>query len=735
MERAPGHRTLSAKAALRACRCRAVSVSQTRPAALFLLAAVIAVLSVRGNGIPFVCFVPAASVLLAWLILPRRSAILQFALPMLAVLISAWSWNDRQRNVVAESVGHARFAAEAEFVVADPSASMRPEKAFRVKHMSCRLKRLRFGADAPWIEFERPWPEVMVDCRGGSPAAVPLGYGDLVLSEGVFSLPDKPLLPGSFDYADYLEQEGVYELFRPETFRVLSRGAGLRHTLYSLRDTCLAKICSGFRGTENIRMAGAMLGGRRISLDSETRAGFLTSGTVHILTVSGTHVAIAASLLLLLTIWVPFRLRCLAVLLPLLVYTLSTGMREPAMRAFTMICVFLLLRSLLIRSEHMNSLMLAAYVILLVSPGSLMKPGMHYSFTAVALLLSVPENFGRTLFGFFSRGLSTTIPMRYCPRRVVVIRAASAKLLGAVAGAAVASLGSGVLTILYQGLFPVSAVPANVLVLPLTYLVFILAAAAACFAWLPPVCLLLSGLLEYVFRLIGLTGRFFGGLCESSVPKPPAWSVALFLAAFFVLLRVRRFRPAVVLSVLMAALFAFWCFRTKFLPRELLVADGLGAGTEPAVVITDPALGRADVVNVPDYRLGTAMADWLASRGIGVCRVVAVSSGRKASFDGLDAFSARIPVLDVVCPSNARNKMPDGPAVSTLPYDGAFTVCDLSGDLFSFTIGTISGELLSNDSGNGRLTIRQNGRLIQDSVFTPGSSYRFHTQPIESATP
>ena len=97
----------------------------------------------------------------------------------------------------------------------------------------------------------------------------------------------------------------------------------------------------------------------------------------------------------------------------------------------------------------------------------------------------------------------------------------------------------------------------------------------------------------------------------------------------------------------MAALFAFWCFRTKFLPPEILVAEGPGAGTEPAVVVTCPELGRADLVNVPDYRLGCDLADWLAARGIESCRVVAVSSGRKASFDGLDAFAAQIPVLDV----------------------------------------------------------------------------------------
>ena len=735
MESAPGHGTLSPKALLGSCRRSAESLSCTCPGFFFMLAAVIAVLSVWGNGFPFVCFVPAASILLAGLLLPLNRALVRFAIPMLAVLISAWHWDASRRDVIAETAGRARFAAEAELVVADPSASMQPGEAFRVSRITCRVKRFRYGPGGEWIEFDAPYPEVLLDCGADGPASVPLGYGDLIRSNGYFAPPDKPLLPGGFDYAAYLERDGIHEIFHPATFEIVSRETGFRHTLYRLRDACLARICAGFESAENIRLAGAMLGGRRISLTKETRAGFLSSGTIHILSVSGTHVAIAASLLLFLAAWMPFRSRCLVVLLPLLLYTLSTGMREPAMRAFVMIGVFLSLRALLIGHSRMNSLMLAAYAILLVSPGSLFKPGMHYSFTTVGLFLCLPGEIGQQLYGFLTRARIRSVPPVYLPRTMLWTEIASCRVLSMFTGAAVACLGGGVLSILYQGMFPVSAVPANILVLPLAYLVFILAVPSLVFAWIPPVANVFSVLLEQVFRLIAWTGRFFGGLCETSVPKPPAWTVAVFLAAFILLLRMRRFRPAVILAALLAALFASWCFRTKFLPPEILVAEGPGAGTEPAVVVTYPELGRADVVNVPDYRLGCDLADWLTSRGIESCRVVAVSSGRKGSFGGLDAFSTRIPVLDVLCPSNAVSKMPAGPVVTALPYDGAFGRCDLSGELFSFTLGTISGELLSNTDGNGRLTLRRNGVVLRDSALEPGSSYRIHTQPLERTVP
>ena len=255
------------------------------------------------------------------------------------------------------------------------------------------------------------------------------------------------------------------------------------------------------------------------------------------------------------------------------------------------------------------------------------------------------------------------------------------------------------------------------------------------FSWAGPVGLFFSGMLEQIFRLIGWLGRFFGGLCETAVPRPPVWTVVLFLAALFYLLHTRHWRRAVPALVLMTALFAFWCLRASFFPAEILVVDGGGSELEPAVVVTDPALGRADVVNVPDYRTGSALADYLHERGITACRSVAVSSGRKASFDGLESFAARMPVLEISCPPNALSKMPDGPAVTALPYDSAGRSCDLSGELFSFSIGTIDGILLSNHLGRGHLTLKKDGIPLRDADLQQTSVRRLHIQPLESFIP
>ena len=71
----PQHRTVSPRALLRRARPGAAALETSCPAALFLLAAVTAVLSVRGNGFPYV-LIPTAAVLLVWALLPVRDALL-----------------------------------------------------------------------------------------------------------------------------------------------------------------------------------------------------------------------------------------------------------------------------------------------------------------------------------------------------------------------------------------------------------------------------------------------------------------------------------------------------------------------------------------------------------------------------------------------------------------------------------------------------------------------------------
>ena len=96
------YRILPPRAILRRARTCAVALENACPAAFFLLAAVTAVLSARGNGFPFV-LIPTAGALLVWALLPVRDALLRFALPMLPVLVSSMLWSAQLRNFIDDA--------------------------------------------------------------------------------------------------------------------------------------------------------------------------------------------------------------------------------------------------------------------------------------------------------------------------------------------------------------------------------------------------------------------------------------------------------------------------------------------------------------------------------------------------------------------------------------------------------------------------------------------------------
>tara|TARA_R110002049_G_scaffold4601_4_gene31906 strand:+ start:148453 stop:150975 length:2523 start_codon:yes stop_codon:yes gene_type:complete len=136
-------------------------------------------------------------------------------------------------------------------------------------------------------------------------------------------------------------------------------------------------------------LAVALVIGQRDFVDHRTRDALLVTGTAHLLSVSGLHLAIIVILASVTAtlLRLPVFPRIVWVLLVCVLYTAITGGRPPVMRAC--ILVVALLFSLLIRrpSQPLNSLALAAIVLLLFNPELLFSIGVQLSFLAVTTLL------------------------------------------------------------------------------------------------------------------------------------------------------------------------------------------------------------------------------------------------------------------------------------------------------------------------------------------------------------
>ena len=136
-------------------------------------------------------------------------------------------------------------------------------------------------------------------------------------------------------------------------------------------------------------LAVALVIGQRDFVDHQTRDALLVTGTAHLLSVSGLHLAIIVLLAGFVANLFPFPTlpRVIWVLSVCVLYTAITGGRPPVMRACILVAA--LMFSLLARRpvQPLNSLALAAIVLLMINPMLLYSIGVQLSFLAVTTLL------------------------------------------------------------------------------------------------------------------------------------------------------------------------------------------------------------------------------------------------------------------------------------------------------------------------------------------------------------
>ncbi len=215
-------------------------------------------------------------------------------------------------------------------------------------------------------------------------------YGDRIVARGMLRRPSEQRNPGEMNYRNYLASRNIQAIMTiPALNRlvILNSGEGnviLRTLVYPLREFILSFINRYITGQEAALLQGLLVGAREDIAD-ETRQTFANVGVVHVLAISGLHVGfILAGLLYLFRFTrLPQFLQTLAVIAGLIFYAALTGFNAPVTRAVIMAIIYLLGNALRRRGNPVNTLSLAALLILLFHPLQLFQPGFQFSFVAV----------------------------------------------------------------------------------------------------------------------------------------------------------------------------------------------------------------------------------------------------------------------------------------------------------------------------------------------------------------
>jgi competence protein ComEC len=242
-----------------------------------------------------------------------------------------------------------------------------------------------------------------------TPGPVPLRPGDTVTMTATLSPPSAPALPGGYDFARaaFFQEIGAvgYALKAPVVVADdASDGPilGARAWIENLRQDMTARIAAALPG-ERGAMAAALITGERGAISEETTDAYRDSGLVHILSISGLHMAIMAGAVFTVVRALLAAIPAIALTQPIkkwaaaagaiaaLLYLAISGGSAATLRAAIMMVVMFLAVMLGRPAIAMRNVAIAALVILVVTPESLLDVGFQMSFAAVASLVAAYE--------------------------------------------------------------------------------------------------------------------------------------------------------------------------------------------------------------------------------------------------------------------------------------------------------------------------------------------------------
>ncbi|MBV9863361.1 MAG: ComEC/Rec2 family competence protein [Alphaproteobacteria bacterium] len=216
-----------------------------------------------------------------------------------------------------------------------------------------------------------------------------------------------------------LTAEGAGSADAPE------RGFGWREALLRLRAEMTRRITAALPGSAG-GVASALITGKRGAVAEPVKQAFRDSGLSHLLAIAGLHLGLVAGFVffavrggLALVPSVALRypikkIAAAATLGVLFCYLLISGAAIPTQRAFVMngiVFAGILIDRLRI---SMRICAIAAFIVLLLDPASLVGPSFQMSFSAVVALIAVYETYGARLGHWLRGGSVGRKALGYC---------------------------------------------------------------------------------------------------------------------------------------------------------------------------------------------------------------------------------------------------------------------------------------------------------------------------------
>lgn len=337
-----------------------------------------------------------------------------------------------------------------------------------------------------------------------------LQYGDKLIFNGIVSLYEAPKNPDQFDYRRYQEMHHVYHrvYLRDGEWQVTAshQGDALLAGIYRVRAYFLSLIQKTVAGTNEQAVATAIMLGYRDYVTDEVMQAYSGSGVLHVLSVSGLHVAVLYYVLNMLLGWMDRRrrleiLKGVVVIIIMLFYAGLTGLSPPVLRSVWMFTLITIARILDRDVSMYNVLSVSCLLLLIYDPYYIADVGFQLSYIAVVGIVylypmihdiwAMPSFIFRKPFGFVSHAFNYSFDFVW----------------GLICVSIAAQLATFPVSLYYFHTFPNFFLLSNLLVIPLSNFVLISGMALFMAGWCHPLLHYIGWVFNHL--LIALNGVVF----------------------------------------------------------------------------------------------------------------------------------------------------------------------------------------------------------------------------------
>jgi len=212
--------------------------------------------------------------------------------------------------------------------------------------------------------------------------------------------------PGQFDTAEYLARKNVFIAASVESrdgielLKNSEAGSVFMRIQRKLRDTATTALLDPYLESQNRGLLQALVLGYRVQIDNETIIAFRKTGLLHFLCLSGMNFGIVIGIIwwLCKTAGLMKRASAAVCMIAAVIFLLVVPPNSPALRAGIVCFVFCASFFFSRRPNPLNSLSLAAIILLLIKPTDLFEASWQLSFAATFGIIALTDRISFYLY-------------------------------------------------------------------------------------------------------------------------------------------------------------------------------------------------------------------------------------------------------------------------------------------------------------------------------------------------